>query len=1265
MDEPPRRRATERKSGSSSRSPSLSRRPSLKDKKVPGTIAKVKGKKSSPGGKKERWLLTRKTWRYMSETVGNLLPESHRSQSGGGGVASGARRASGPAEMGGGPSSSSMPSTSAAALIHSHSTDIPGGALSRPRTMPTAIPASGSGQGSKASSTVTSPTYGGIMSFPSHRPGVTPTGPGPGKLLAQQQPQGPHQILVATEKFFPPSDDIPTLEKHFDAVCSKEKRFLLWTRSKPKGLSGPGLREQKMKKQKEPKPGKSGKQGHRDSSGSILDALRLQLGGGSREMPADYYSPTTEEEDDYDEYDDPEEVTLRERRKSSTASSTMSALGAGRGWTQGSLTFFRSLATHPSHGSESSYSMMLTQQGITICRNTGTQTDPFPEELLIRFRLQAVQEERKQHNYRQLSPDAQSDTTTVENPLSPVRLEQKVGSPPPTTTASSPMSPSTSGGGGGAASGSGRESQEKVLESGSSTRPSISGQSESMATTKSGETATTNTAADKKSEESGYSSSISDTVMRYLRMVRKNSKADNKDTIDKFKTVNYDRSLRYIKSKNVTVEEALEHEKNKQQQAQQKLEQLQQQQQLQNQQQQQPQPQQSSGTTSSGGAPPSLPEQVPGGPAISPPVMTPELESGLVEEMSESYKMDADPAAAVTVVASTSLAGEPLPTSLVATVFPFFTTSECAGAGAMPSSVGVAAAPGPTGDPVLRPDQLARQAFFAAAGMSQDEPDIPPSSPPPQPPPASPTLRDTLDLSSPPLASPPQQQQGQQGSVSEGPSSVGIQAGESLVRFLRNLNPNPLARKMSDFSSSCCSSESPAEVFSPRYSFATTAMSGSASDTEMFSGSVQQAAIASMMAMAQAKTFRRQEAVNVPPTPGSGILPDTDPTCEFEEVVQGMKTSLYQQKSQQQQVGPLSSSWTGSATTSSTCTTEIKKSSSVQQMVAFAGDMGVSPPQPQVPVTTAASSSSYSLSQLFHYPTKTLKSRDAGGGPGGGSSPGATSTPATPTTASSVGGSAGGLMKTFFGSSPFSSTFGLKRGSGGLRKPTSTTSLTITTNTGSDSVSGRGGSVSSAAPPTTSSSPNLLSLIQSSAASAGSGFSNLFSSRSGGGGSGSSVTSTSASRGGSEFQQLRVSSSSATSSSGELRAQQETGGAPFFAPLYSRSSLPISGAAAAGVVGGASPGMSSSSVVGARLHHRHSAGPHHHHAPFSGSSSTSSFMAKGLSDLLFAQGSAGRKGSSAARSNLDLLLTPGGGNPTGVCGHTSMRLCTRLLLTVD
>lgn len=119
------------------------------------------------------------------------------------------------------------------------------------------------------------------------------------------------------------------------------------------------------------------------------------------------------------------------------------------------------------------------------------------------------------------------------------------------TSASYGHSTDQGGGAGGAGlrsqSGSGRESEEKMLEYGGG-KTGGAGAPDST---------------DKKSEESGYSSSISDTVMKYLRIMRKNSKADNKETIDKFKTVNYDRSLRYIKSKNVTVEEALEHEKNK------------------------------------------------------------------------------------------------------------------------------------------------------------------------------------------------------------------------------------------------------------------------------------------------------------------------------------------------------------------------------------------------------------------------------------------------------------------------------------------------------------------------------------------------------------------------------------------------------------------------------------------------------------------------------------------------------------------------------
>lgn len=39
------------------------------------TLLAKKKKGTGPSGKKERWLLTRKTWRYMTDAVGNLLPE--------------------------------------------------------------------------------------------------------------------------------------------------------------------------------------------------------------------------------------------------------------------------------------------------------------------------------------------------------------------------------------------------------------------------------------------------------------------------------------------------------------------------------------------------------------------------------------------------------------------------------------------------------------------------------------------------------------------------------------------------------------------------------------------------------------------------------------------------------------------------------------------------------------------------------------------------------------------------------------------------------------------------------------------------------------------------------------------------------------------------------------------------------------------------------------------------------------------------------------
>lgn len=86
---------------STSRSPSLSRRPSLKVEKKGVTLIAKKKKGSGSGGvggvvggggKKERWLLTRKTWRFMTDTVGNLLPEyrtTPTSHGGGGGTGTG------------------------------------------------------------------------------------------------------------------------------------------------------------------------------------------------------------------------------------------------------------------------------------------------------------------------------------------------------------------------------------------------------------------------------------------------------------------------------------------------------------------------------------------------------------------------------------------------------------------------------------------------------------------------------------------------------------------------------------------------------------------------------------------------------------------------------------------------------------------------------------------------------------------------------------------------------------------------------------------------------------------------------------------------------------------------------------------------------------------------------------------------------------------------------------------------------------------------
>jgi hypothetical protein len=1332
----------ERKSGSSSRSPSLSRRPSLKDKKPSTVVISKSKKKAVTGAKKERWLLTRKTWRYMTDAVGNLLPEYRGGSRRGSAFPSGSAAtgtttpvlsSSPPIELlslpGPSKGSTGIPSPPGPLRSpHERSTTSPPGQFASAQQYPSTSGFTQKQQqpGGGSHKTAISPTSSAFPwgSFPSHRPGVTPTGPGPGG--AQGGPGGSvsfQQVQLRNPRH--PAhpihpDDYPSIEKHFDDVCTKEKKFLLWTRTKPKGISGPALRELKLKQKEEAELAAATGQRHRSGDGgdtvgrqgSVKSTMSLKEGSSkgffqhhqlfqrnasldpsSSKDPSlfspDYYSPEEEfgDEDDYDEYDNEEEqITVRERRKSSTASSTMSILG-GPG-----MSFFRPLSTvsMSSGASDTSYAMITLGSGQhKILRNTGIQTDPFPEELIIRLRLQAVHEERQKQIQLQLQQHlASTQQQLLGNPLSTFsqqfssgvaggaegNIETGVG-------AANFGSGSSVGGGSSAGSGSGplspkmkgketvipinttetlasskaiasesvRDSEERYLEkdgtmidakinlqstkgaSSSSYGTTSSGISTGAASSvmstgtvssvqstgaasassvlstetassvvssvqeaSSSATGTTVTTSgvtsssdgtDKKSEESGYSSSISDTVMRYLRMVRKNSKADNKETIDKFKTVNYDRSLRYIKSKNVTVEEALEHEKNKALGL--------------------GQP----GTTGTSDLPtlPDLPSS-PKSSANTGVTTSGQLAGQLNVDVTKSVSArgvgsTGSPVAshsAVQNVLSTSPSHPASPTNSTApstalTSPSSIPTTEVGqhNAAAVPSTTTGTSAPTKkekrkkeVGTEVVSTPQSSVGTVTLRKGKKVASQGVPsqasiPSSP-------------TNELSPP--SSPPPHQQQQQVAL-QPPKEVGIQAGESLIKLLKNFNP----RKFSEVSS-YGSSESPGEFTSPRYSIGTTVLSSASGEGghEMTYIQQHQAAIASMMASMGVGGFQFPPGSDGTATTGAGSIGggsgmgsgvhttarssfdmfSAEDGSEFDDVFnnyqamyqqtaqftqQQLQLQLQQQvlqqlhsqqQQQQQQDNVLYSSGTAGAsgsmsstTTSSASTTRIRKSSN-SQGVGGAADPGLSLPGTttysfsqqilsQIPLSSSAGtsysrhhhhqpqhqphhqshlglnapSSSSHLHyhhQPHHHPHHNPISSSA---PGVTTTPkiSASSTPSTPVgtsggtgvgsaSSSSVGSAGSSLMKSFFSSSPFSSSFGLGSKVGfGFKKPTSTTSLV--TPRVSSPIKTNPLTLGSSLPPTTSSSPNLLSLLQSGSSVGGVG--------SGGGGTTSRTSSSS------------------------------------------------------------------------------------------------------------------------------------------------------------
>ena len=474
----------------------------------------------------------------MTDAVGNLLPEHHKSSTG---------------------SSTSAPSTPAGPGSDSRRTSSALGSPEHPALEPLSV-------------------------SPPMAMGVVPCGHGYGAILAgagaayesgsKRQSIARASICSGTGTGYAATvDDIPGLEAHFGQVCTKEKKFLLWTRTRAKGLSGPALRELKQK-EKSGKGSLRRKKGaeEEDGEGGAMYRTRtpstssITIGshgeGTGKDSLLKYYSPEEEElmDDDYDEYDhDDEQVTVREsRRKSSAASSIVSMVSGG-------LSFFRplqqqafSFSTPPLSGSGSgdSYYVVTVSPGVQkYYRNTGIQTEPFPEEILIRLRLQSVQEEQLQQ--MQLQQKQQQQQLQESYQLRSVQYDRRVSSDDSSVLPHHHLIPIDKAGldpvNRSDGDGDGKLSSAQYVTSACDIDPAT----EKPVPTPAPSEGSGVTETDKKSEESGYSSSISDTVMRYLRMVRKNSKADTKETIDKFKTVNYDRSLRYIKSKNVKVEEAL------------------------------------------------------------------------------------------------------------------------------------------------------------------------------------------------------------------------------------------------------------------------------------------------------------------------------------------------------------------------------------------------------------------------------------------------------------------------------------------------------------------------------------------------------------------------------------------------------------------------------------------------------------------------------------------------------------------------------------
>jgi len=484
----------ERKSGSSSRSPSLSRRSSLKEKKISkqpkrktsGSTASGGSQLTSSGSKKERWLLTRKTWRYMQDAVGNLLPsDSHRSSRRDSGAAATTTTASPP-------SSSSFSGTTAPNFeqqaqisariqqfeqqLHAHiastgklqSSEQPSYQAAKAAFFAGVEPVPGTKGASHSDvqqfTARILPEQSSSQQFPPHHPfhqgrfqvasepyHPTNSSSSVGGAYCRSPEEGDSRVSSGGSA----KDSFGNIEQNFEAVCARQKRFLLWTRNRAKGLSGPALRELKLLGKQQDAEQKLFLQ---QQTNQLYKMYSAGAAGSSsapccscsypHESRGRYYqiplrcvhtackesregsatTNTTEEyptlplwgddedfmddDDDYDEYGAEDEQQYqhhmimmmmmggasgpsgRERRKSSTTS----------------------IYGHPGNyprapggmsgasGAETSYGMTLSGTGTVqkVFRNTGIQTEPLPEELLVKLKQQQAQQQQLEEEQQQL-----------------------------------------------------------------------------------------------------------------------------------------------------------------------------------------------------------------------------------------------------------------------------------------------------------------------------------------------------------------------------------------------------------------------------------------------------------------------------------------------------------------------------------------------------------------------------------------------------------------------------------------------------------------------------------------------------------------------------------------------------------------------------------------------------------------------------------------------------------------------------------------------